>query len=103
MKLVSINRVMTLEREAVRFDGDSNQFVPSAAQAKGKKPGTALQIIQIDQDLRSEVAKGSAGNSGKVGRTSRAQGSRRGSAQTNPPPFASKRRGSSTIGALGRR
>jgi hypothetical protein len=90
---------MTLEREAVRFDGDSNQFVPSAAQAKGKKPGTELH----DQDLRSEVAKGSAGNSGKVGRTSRAQGSRRGSAQTNPPPFASKRRGSSTIGALGRR
>ncbi|MGM4963070.1 HlyD family type I secretion periplasmic adaptor subunit [Tardiphaga sp. 1201_B9_N1_1] len=56
-KLVPINRVMMLEREAVRLDGDSNQYVASAAQAKGKKAETELQIIQIDQDLRSEVAK----------------------------------------------
>jgi HlyD family secretion protein len=56
-KLVPINRVMTLEREAVRLDGDSNQFIASAAQANGKKTETRLQIIQIDQDLRSEVAK----------------------------------------------
>ncbi|WP_371737054.1 HlyD family type I secretion periplasmic adaptor subunit [Bradyrhizobium sediminis] len=56
-KLVPINRVMTLEREAVRLDGDSNQFVASVAQAKGKKTETGLQIIQIDQELRSEVAK----------------------------------------------
>jgi HlyD family secretion protein len=48
---------MMLEREAVRLDGDSNQYVASAAQAKGKKAETELQIIQIDQDLRSEVAK----------------------------------------------
>lgn len=56
-KLVPINRVMMLEREAVRLDGDSNQYVASAAQARGKKAETELQIIQIDQDLRSEVAK----------------------------------------------
>lgn len=56
-KLIPINRVMALEREAVRLDGDSNQYVASAAQAKGKKAETELQIIQIDQDLRSEVAK----------------------------------------------
>jgi len=56
-KLVPINRVMTLEREAVRLDGESNQLMASAAQAKGKKTETGLQIIQIDQDLRSDVAK----------------------------------------------
>lgn len=56
-KLVPINKVMTLEREAERLDGESNQLAASAAQAKGKKTETALQIIQIDQDLRSDVAK----------------------------------------------
>jgi len=56
-KLVPINRVMTLEREAERLDGESNQLIASAAQAKGKKTETGLQIIQIDQDLRSDVAK----------------------------------------------
>lgn len=65
-RLIPINRVMTLEREAVRLDGDSNQFVASAAQAKGKKAETELQIIQIDQDLRSEVAKELREIQGKV-------------------------------------
>nr|WP_246661568.1 HlyD family type I secretion periplasmic adaptor subunit [Tardiphaga sp. vice352] len=65
-RLIPINRVMTLEREAVRLDGDSNQYVASAAQAKGKKAETELQIIQIDQDLRSEVAKELREIQGKV-------------------------------------
>lgn len=56
-KLVPINRVMTLEREAERLDGESNQLIAAAAQAKGKKTETGLQIIQIDQDLRSDVAR----------------------------------------------
>uniref|UniRef100_E6VQ13 Membrane fusion protein (MFP) family protein n=1 Tax=Rhodopseudomonas palustris (strain DX-1) TaxID=652103 RepID=E6VQ13_RHOPX len=56
-RLVPINRVMTLERESVRLDGESNQLIAAAAQAKGKKIETGLQIIQIDQDLRSDVAK----------------------------------------------
>jgi len=56
-KLVPINRVMLLEREAVRLDGESNQLAATAAQAKGKKTETGLQIIQIDQDLRSDVSK----------------------------------------------
>jgi HlyD family secretion protein len=56
-KLVPINRVMTLEREAVRLDGESNHLMALAAQAKGKKTETELQIMQIDQDLRSDVAR----------------------------------------------
>jgi len=56
-KLIPINRLMTLERESVRLDGESNQLMALAAQAKGKKTETGLQIIQIDQDLRSDVAK----------------------------------------------
>jgi HlyD family secretion protein len=55
--LVPINRVTQLEREATRLKGERGQLVASIAQAKGRISETELQIIQIDQDLRSEVAK----------------------------------------------
>jgi len=55
--LIQISRLISLEREAVRLDGDRNHLISSAAQAKGKITETELQIIQIDQDLRSEVSK----------------------------------------------
>ena len=56
-QLIPISRVMALEREAVRLDGELNRLIASAAQAKGKTTETELQIIQIDQDLRTEVSK----------------------------------------------
>ncbi|MGO3933645.1 HlyD family type I secretion periplasmic adaptor subunit [Rhodopseudomonas pseudopalustris] len=56
-RLVPMNRVMSLEREGERLDGEANQLIAGAAQAKGKQTETSLQIIQIDQDLRSDVAK----------------------------------------------
>ena len=56
-KLVPIMRLTQLEREAVRLKGERGQLIASTAQAKGKITETELQIIQIDQDLRSEVAK----------------------------------------------
>ncbi len=55
--LIPISRLIALEREAVRLDGDRNHLIASAAQAKGKITETELQIIQIDQELRSEVSK----------------------------------------------
>jgi HlyD family secretion protein len=55
--LVPINRVTQLEREATRLKGERGQLIASVAQAKGRISETELQIIQIDQDLRSEVAK----------------------------------------------
>jgi len=56
-KLVPISKVTVMERDAVKLDGDRNSFLAQAAQAKGKTTETELQIIQIDQDLRSEVSK----------------------------------------------
>jgi HlyD family secretion protein len=56
-KLIPISRLTTLEREAVRLQGERQQFISSVAQAKGKIAEINLQIIQIEQDLRSEVAK----------------------------------------------
>jgi HlyD family secretion protein len=55
--LVPIMRLTQLERETVRIRGERGQLVASTAQAHGKMAETELQIIQIDQDLRSEVAK----------------------------------------------
>jgi HlyD family secretion protein len=55
--LVPISRVTALEREAVRLDGERNQLIAGAAEAKGRATEVELQILQIDQDLRSEVSK----------------------------------------------
>src|SRR5215467_9464624 len=55
--LVQINRLTQLEREATRLDGEQAQLIAAVAQAKGKIAEIELKIIQIDQDLSSEVAK----------------------------------------------
>ncbi len=55
--LVPISRVTQLEREATRLKGERGQLMATIAQAKGRISETELQNIQIDQDLRSEVAK----------------------------------------------
>ncbi|MBL0402616.1 HlyD family type I secretion periplasmic adaptor subunit [Microvirga aerilata] len=55
--LVPITRVTALRREETRLRGERGQLISSIAQARGRISETALQIIQIDQDLRSEVSK----------------------------------------------
>ncbi|MER9837813.1 HlyD family type I secretion periplasmic adaptor subunit [Mesorhizobium sp. M0145] len=55
-KLVSIDRITTLERDAVRLEGEHGKLTAAIAQSKGHTSEIRLQIIQIGQDLRSEVA-----------------------------------------------
>jgi len=55
--LVQITRLTALERDAARLEGERAQLLAAVAQAKGKIAETELQVIQIDQDLSSEVAK----------------------------------------------
>jgi HlyD family secretion protein len=55
--LIQLTRLTALEREAVRLKGERAQSFSAAAQARGKITETELQIIQMDQDLSSEVAK----------------------------------------------
>lgn len=55
--LVQIGRVTALERDAARIEGERGQLVAATAQARGKISEVELQIIQIDQDLRSEVGR----------------------------------------------
>jgi HlyD family secretion protein len=64
--LIQITRVTALEREAARLGGERGSLVSSMAQSKGKITETELQIIQIDQDLRTEVGKDLAEIRGKL-------------------------------------
>lgn len=65
-RLVSIERITALERDAARLNGEHGQLTASIAQAKGHGSEIELQIIQIDQDLRSEVASEIREIQGKV-------------------------------------
>ena len=55
--LVPITRVTALERDGARIEGERGQLIATVAQGKGKVSETELQIIQLDQNLRSDVAK----------------------------------------------
>jgi HlyD family secretion protein len=55
--LVPITRLTSLERDAARLEGERSQLGGMIAQSKGKIAEIELQIIQIDQDLRTEVGK----------------------------------------------
>jgi membrane fusion protein, type I secretion system len=55
--LVQINRLMSLERDAARIKGERAQTAAAMAQSRGKIGEIELQIIQVDQDLSSEVAR----------------------------------------------
>ena len=66
-KLVPLTKLTELERAAVRLEGEAGQLVAQAAQAAGKISETELQIIQIDRDLSSEVAKETREIDGKIG------------------------------------
>lgn len=55
--LVPFNRVTTLERDSARMHGERGALSASIAQAKGRIAEIQLKILQIDEDLRTEVGK----------------------------------------------
>jgi HlyD family secretion protein len=66
-KLVPLTKITQLEREEARLQGEAGQLVAQTAQAGGRISETELQIIQIDRDLASEVAKETREIDGKIG------------------------------------
>ncbi len=56
-KLTPLTRLVSLQRDAARIEGERSQLTSAIAQAKEKISEIELQIIQIDQDLRTEVGK----------------------------------------------
>ncbi len=66
-KLVPLTKITQLEREEARLQGEAGQLVAQTAQAGGKISETELQILQVDRDLSSEVAKETREIDGKIG------------------------------------
>jgi HlyD family secretion protein len=55
--LTPLFRMTASEREAAKLDGERGNLIANIARAKGRITETEFQVIQIDQDLRSEVAR----------------------------------------------
>jgi len=65
--LVQLSRLTGLEREEAQAQGEIGQLIAQAAEAKGKIAEIQLQIIQVDQDLSSDVAKELRDTESKIG------------------------------------
>jgi HlyD family secretion protein len=65
--LVQLNRLTSLEREEARLQGERGQLVAAVAEAKGKIVETELQILQVDQEMSSDVAKELRETDSKIG------------------------------------
>jgi HlyD family secretion protein len=64
--LVSISRFMALQRDQTKLLGERGQLIADIARARGKISETELQIIQLDQDFRTEVLKDLRETQGKI-------------------------------------
>jgi HlyD family secretion protein len=64
--LVSISRYMLLQRDQTKLQGERGQLIAEIARARGKISETELQIIQLDQDFRTEVLKDLRDAQGKI-------------------------------------
>ena len=65
-KLYTITKLTQIEREATRLDGERAQLIASRAQANGRIAETELQMVQVDRELASEVAKELREAEGKI-------------------------------------
>nr|WP_238180273.1 HlyD family type I secretion periplasmic adaptor subunit [Methylobacterium haplocladii] len=55
--LVPYSRVMTLERDATRLEGERGQLIAAMASTRGKISETELKILQVDGDMDTEISK----------------------------------------------
>lgn len=55
--LVPISRAIALEREAARLAGERGQLISAIAQARGRISEIEVEILNVDQRMRSEVAR----------------------------------------------
>ena len=79
---------MQLQREQTRLEGERGQFIAEIARARAKISETELQIIQLDQDFRTEVLKDLRETQGKIAELVERMVARRGSAQAHRHPRA---------------
>jgi HlyD family secretion protein len=65
--LLPLNRVTALRRDSTRLEGEKGQIISAIAQARGKIAETELKIIQISQDLHTEVLRDLREIDGRIG------------------------------------
>jgi HlyD family secretion protein len=65
--LVQLNRLTALERDEAKIQGESGALIATAAEAKGRISEIQLQILQIDQQFSSDVAKELRETDSKIG------------------------------------
>jgi HlyD family secretion protein len=63
---VTIVRYNQLQRDQAKLTGERGQFVAEMAKARGRISEVNLQIIQLDQDFRTEVLKDLREAQGKI-------------------------------------
>jgi HlyD family secretion protein len=56
-KLVSMDRMADAERRVAALDGQMGQLIAAEGQIGAETAGANLQILQIDQDMRSEASR----------------------------------------------
>lgn len=64
--LVTIVRYMQLQRDQARLQGERGQLVAEIARSRGKVAETELQILQLEQDFRTEVLKDLRESQGRI-------------------------------------
>jgi HlyD family secretion protein len=56
-RLVPIARLTALQREGARIEGERGQLISTIAETKAKVDEAKLQMVRLDQDVRTEVVK----------------------------------------------
>jgi HlyD family secretion protein len=67
--LVQLNRLTSLERDEAKVQGERGQLIASTAEAKGRIAEIQLQILEVDQQFTSDVAKELRETDSKIGET----------------------------------
>jgi HlyD family secretion protein len=64
--LVTIARYVQLQRDQARLQGERGQLIADIARSRGKVAETELQILQLDQDFRTDVLKDLRETQGRI-------------------------------------
>lgn len=65
-RLVPLSRLMVLRRDRARLEGERGQHISAIARARGRISEIELQILQLDQDFRTELLKELRETQGKL-------------------------------------
>ena len=65
-QLISISRMMLLQRDKVRLEGLRGQNISDIARARARISETELQSIQSDQDFRNDILRDQRDTQGKI-------------------------------------